>query len=580
MKKYIVNAVLALSAALTGTGCSGVLDSENIYGKDLNNYYSNPTEVKEALNGIYNAIYVADVKSEEAVAANLFDDLMLGGGGDDDLQAKEMDAFKDSYEDTYRDLWKTTFNGVYRCNAVIEKMEKTDYSSFFSTETEAETFKRQALGEAYFMRGFYFYRAARFFGGLPLIVETTTPRDIPRSGISETYAQIASDFRKAIEYFPDKKADAYSLEDFGHANKWIAEGYMARAYLFYTGYMTNILKQPTTEIMLPAEAGSISKAEVIAWLEDCRDNSGYSLLPDFRNLWAYAYVNESAAQYSENGTDPVLPWAAREGLKWAGQDGIHSQVGTGNPEVMFSQSHAFGDWNANTAYVTNRACLFFGMRDNTLQPFYQGWGWGPVHPDFYAEWNDADLRKEGSVLKTGDPDNGTAGFTYRTGDHFTGLICKKYSSLAHNGPQGVKGLFSYIYGNFTADYQNWSAQDFYYLRFADILLMHSELTETADGMNQVRRRAGLEDIAYSLDALKKERMYEFAFEALRWFDLVRWGDVENGNNYYSRPADVVNTGVEATYSVTYRPETKGLVSMPESEIRLSNGVYQQNPGWE
>ena len=88
------------------------------------------------------------------------------------------------------------------------------------------------------------------------------------------------------------------------------------------------------------------------------------------------------------------------------------------------------------------------------------------------------------------------------------------------------------------------------------------------------------DIPYSLEALKKERMYEFAFEGIRWFDLVRWGDVERpSNNYYSKVATVLNNNVEAEYSVSYRPEIKGLVPIPESEIRLSNGVYEQNPGW-
>lgn len=579
MKKYIINTVFAFSGALIAAGCSDILESENIYGKDLGNYYSTPTEVNEALNGVYNAIYVGDVKSEESVAANLLDDLMLGGGGDDDIQAKQIDAFTNDYEDLYRDLWLSTYKGVYRANAVIEKLEQTDYSLFFNTPESADQFKRQALGEAYFMRGFYFYRAARFFGGLPLIVKTDTPRDIPRASIPETFAQIAADFKKAIETFPNKAATEYTLEEFGHANKWIAEGYMARAYLYYTGYMTNIEKTPTADIALPSEGGKIDKAQVIAWLEDCRDNSGYKLLSDFRNLWAYAYVNESAAKYAENGSDPILPWAAEEGLKWAGQEGMYPSVGTGNPEVMFSESHAFGDWNKGTAYISNRPCLFFGFRDNQLVPFYQGWGWGPVHSAFYEEWDNADLRKEGSILKAGDAKNRTDGFVLRTGTQFTGYVCKKYLSLVHNGPQGLKGMFSYIHGNYGPDFQNWNAQDFYYMRFADILLMHSELTETADGMNQVRRRAGLEDIEYSLDALKKERMYEFAFESLRWFDLVRWGDVENGNNYYGRSIEVINTGVAGTYSVTYRPETKGLVALPESEIRLSNGVYQQNPGW-
>ncbi len=66
-------------------------------------------------------------------------------------------------------------------------------------------------------------------------------------------------------------------------------------------------------------------------------NSGYELTPDFRNLWPYSYVNESA------GTD-VLPWAATEGLEWVGQDGPNSTVGTGNKEVMFAKRFAFGNW--------------------------------------------------------------------------------------------------------------------------------------------------------------------------------------------------------------------------------------------
>jgi hypothetical protein len=124
------------------------------------------------------------------------------------------------------------------------------------------------------------------------------------------------------------------------------------------------------------------------------------------------------------------------------------------------------------------------------------------------------------------------------------------------------------------------AQDFYYMRFADVLLMLSELTENAQYMNMVRERAGLDPIAYSLDALKQERLHEFAFEGLRWFDLVRWGDVDDpSKNFFDNEITVRNSGSPATYRINYPAATKGLVSIPESEIRLSNGVYQQNPGW-
>jgi hypothetical protein len=139
-------------------------------------------------------------------------------------------------------------------------------------------------------------------------------------------------------------------------------------------------------------------------------------------------------------------------------------------------------------------------------------------------------------------------------------------------------MFYYMYGQTNNDMQLWAAQDFIMMRFADVLLMHSEITQTPDGMDDVRERAGLlPHGTYSLEALKEERLHEFAFEGLRWFDLVRWGDCEEAFNY---TLDVRNSGSDATYSVTYRPITKGLVPIPETEVRLSNGVYQQNNGWE
>jgi hypothetical protein len=247
---------------------------------------------------------------------------------------------------------------------------------------------------------------------------------------------------------------------------------------------------------------------------------------------------------------------------------------------MFALRYSITDWNKGQQY-NNRIPLFFGIRGNSMVPFGQGWGWGPINPLFYNQWDNADKRKTGSVIVMGDADQGTANYQKNQGDEETGLFNKKYTTLQYEGSDGIKGMFYYLYKMVNGDpMQLWAAQDFYYLRFADILLMHSELTETVTQMNKVRARAGLTPLtAYTLEVLKSERLHELAFEGLRWFDLVRWGDVEGTNNYYVKEVDVMNSGVAGKYKVTYRPETKGLVTIPESEIRLSNGVYQQNPGW-
>ncbi|PIB37351.1 glycan metabolism protein RagB [Reichenbachiella sp. 5M10] len=570
--QYIIAVVMLLVLA----GCDdSFLEAENRYGLNTDTYYKTPDDMDAAVSGIYNALYVNGVHSDEHLAANLLSDLMLGGGGPDDKSAKNVDSFQDPNEDTYKDLWVETYKGIFRANNIIEGMEVADFAPYFDTDQEALDYKNKTLGEVYFMRGFLLFRAAKFFGGMPLIMSSTTPRDLPRATIPETYGQIASDLQRAIDLMPTVSATAIPVEEYGHANRWVAQAYLARVYLFFTGYMTNIEKTATTEITLPEGAGTITQADVIAALNDCIANSGYALESDFRNLWPYSYVNERAGEV-------VLPWADTEGLAWAGQDGPNGTFGTGNSEVMFSLRYAYGnwDWDKGQSY-NNRICLFFGIRDNSMVPFGQGWGWGTIHPLLLSQWDNTDQRKLGSILQLGEADQGTDGYQADKGDHETGMFNKKYTTLQHDGAEGVKGLFFYLYNMVHGDpLQLWAAQDFFYMRFADVLLMQSELTGDNTSMNLVRVRAGLPTIAYSLDAIKEERMHEFAFEGLRWFDLVRWGDVENdANNFYSDQVDVRNSGVAGKYSVTYRPETKGLVPVPESEIRLSNGIYQQNPGW-
>lgn len=568
MKKIIY--LLAISAIFVASSCSDYLDSENLYGKNTANFYKTPTDINEAMAGVYNAIYIASPLSEEQIAANLLDNGMLGGGGPDDRAAKWVDNFEDPLEDTYRDLWVQSYFGITRANAIIEKTETADFSKFFTTPEEGRKFKNQAIGEAMFMRAFFYFRLAKFFGGVPLIVKLDGDRTVARASYTETFAQIASDLKGAIALMPATPFPSIPTASYGHANKWVAEAYLARVYLFYTGYMTNIEQKATTDLPL-VEGGVVSATDAASYLNDCISNSGYALASDFRNLWPYSYANKSAGK-------TVLPWAATENLSWVGQDGHTPKFGTGNYETMFVQRFSFGNWGwTNGPSYTNRLALFTGIRDNSLVPFGTGWGMGTVNPKLWSTWSDTDPRKVGSIIQVGRAEQGTGGYVGDKGDHETGFFNKKYTSIQHPNATGSNvGMFVQMYGWSDTDMQLMHAQDFIFMRYADVLLMHSEITKTATGMNTVRARAGLAAVGYSLDAIKEERLHEFAFEALHWFDIVRWGDV---NTAFNDSFPVRNSGTGAMYSVKYRAETKGLMPIPETEMRLSNGVYTQNPGW-
>src|SRR5690606_4630133 len=103
MKK--IKYLIALSTLIVATSsCEDYVDSDNLYGKSLDTYYSSPTDIEEALAGGYNAIYVVTPEGSEPIAANLMSDMMLGRGGPDDASAKCVDNFEGPNDDTYRTL--------------------------------------------------------------------------------------------------------------------------------------------------------------------------------------------------------------------------------------------------------------------------------------------------------------------------------------------------------------------------------------------------------------------------------------------------------------------------------------------
>lgn len=320
------------------------------------------------------------------------------------------------------------------------------------------------------------------------------------------------------------------------------------------------------------EGGEVTKAEVIAWINDCVENSGYGLVSDFRNLWPY----------TNSFTAETYPYTEGQSLKW--------ETDT-NKENMFAiKYNNYGGWD--NYGLCNIYLVHFGIRGQDditkMYPYNQGWGCGPVNPRFFEAWKQEepnDVRLTASIMDTKDPKEGVE--YHYSGDQMeaTGYFQKKYMPILGKDKDGKNvGYSTLMYGT-QDNFQLGHTQDLVLMRFADVLLMQSELTGTVDGLNKVRARAGLQPkTAYTLEALKAERHHELAFEGIRWFDLMRWGDVVDALNTQIG-APIKNQGKDTQmqafgggFEVRYKA-TGGFWPIPKTQIDLSEGKLTQNPGW-
>lgn len=219
----------------------------------------------------------------------------------------------------------------------------------------------------------------------------------------------------------------------------------------------------------------------------------------------------------------------------------------------------------------------YGMRDQFSYPYGSGWGGAPVNPKLYNAYSNTDTRKSASTLSI--VDEKIAYVNQSKQREYTGFYVKKYIPLVDEAGNSVavnKGAVNFMIGQF---------EDYVAIRYSDVLLMAAELgsANAQSYFDDVRRRAyqgAFTPLTISQDNIMKERRLEFAFEGIRFWDLLRRG-VSVAAQEIAETTTVLNGGQPATKTITAAKlnETKGLQQIPNNQITLSNGVLKQNPGW-
>jgi starch-binding outer membrane protein, SusD/RagB family len=224
--------VLATSTfLLVGAGCSDFLEEPDRSNFTMENYFTRPEHAESAVNSIYE-----NLRNVLGGGFNGAPWMMLEfatGLANTELGQAQNSIFvrnlvnnsDNGYGATY---WTSNYRGIANANLAIAKIPAIAMD---------EAAKKRYLGEARFLRAYYYYELVRIFGGIPLIVEPVdlkSPDLYPSQATPEqVYTQIVADL---------VEAEASGLPDTdvrGRVNMAAVKSLLASVYLTMAGNPLN-----------------------------------------------------------------------------------------------------------------------------------------------------------------------------------------------------------------------------------------------------------------------------------------------------------------------------------------------------
>lgn len=190
MKKYL-GFLIVLGSLL---GCDSILSPDPQGQITVDKLFSTENGISTAVNGAYQPLQ-GIYKGELLRITEL-------GSDDGWIWRKEVEPDIFIIDKTYggiQAIWADHYAGITRTNTVLNRI--STFEGFTS-----ENLKNSLMGQAKFLRAFYYFNLVRLFGGVPLIVNEIVSREDaeqPRASIQQVYDLITTDLTEAIKLLPN-----------------------------------------------------------------------------------------------------------------------------------------------------------------------------------------------------------------------------------------------------------------------------------------------------------------------------------------------------------------------------------------
>lgn len=543
--------ILTLGAALTFTSCEDFLTEEVRGQLNLDSYFTTVEECESYITGCYQDITCGgwwNINTVWLLSEMCSDDAWMGNTTQSQSDYISLAHYQGNGASNgpISNFWQYRYKGILRCNVAVNQISQVEV-----TDTQL---RDQLVGEARFLRGYFYFELVRNFGGVPLITDFLQPEDvsnIPRSSAEEVYKFIEEDLLAASEVLPE----SYEAAKVGRATKGAALGLLGKVYLYQEKWQ---------------EAHDVLKTVI--------DSGVYDLLPEFGQVWDLEYDNSIESlfevQYEYHATLALGgSLATVTGARNGPGDGWSWCQPTANLENAYIEA---GDTVRLKWTIIKSGCTEIAG-ENRFNEFIE---------------NNSTVTNADELIEKYGWDKNC--YIINPAQHKSARIIRKYFLPLEDRPE--------VYNT------DKSPLNHRILRFADVLLMYAEACnelgqdgDAQEALNRVRTRAKLPAVTATghqlRDAIRQERRLELAFEQNRLYDIRRWKDDSgqpviasilgpngsfvqwNLNEATRDPLEWENQGESSDKGSTFQLNRDLVFPIPLNEITMSNGVLEQNPGW-
>ncbi len=491
--------LLIIAIGILFAGCNDFLN-ESMQGKySSSTFYKTAEHARLAVTACYEPLAFKSIENNIWVFGDVAsDDAVKGGNPGDQSEITYIDQFTVATDNGFLiNSWEHYFNGIARTNEVIAKVPLIDMDP---------DLRDRYVGEALFLRAYYYFNLVNIFGSVPLIVspvETIDDLYPSLASVEDVYTRIEDDLISASQSLPGNVSSA----DYGRATKGAAFGLLAKVSLYLEKY-----------------------TEVLRYVDSLDALGIYSLMPLYRQNFMVDFENNAESVFEIQhlaGQDPMQGSALNQWFAPASENGYYFDVPTQDFVDEF-ETTGNGIVDPRLDYTVGREGVLW-INGEDFNP-----GWSPTG---YLQKKHLQPLSE---IPKGTKGDGDLNYTYL---RYSDILLMKAEALneLERSDEALLPLNevrkrareSYLYDPDLAGYGS----------------VPTNLLPDVESLSQSVVR----------DAIRHERRVELGFEFHRFFDLMRYGRITaeaalSGNGfsyetdrYFPVPQGEIDTNPNITY---------------------------------